>query len=74
MKVSISLPNDDIVFLDHYAERRGYPSRSAVVHRAVRLLRSAELGASYEAAWDEWGQAGDDQAWDVVSGDGLGAG
>jgi Arc/MetJ-type ribon-helix-helix transcriptional regulator len=74
MKVSISLPDDDIDFLDEYAERQGYPSRSAVVHRAVRLLRASELGAAYEAAWDEWDQTGDAGAWDAVVGDGLGSG
>ncbi len=71
MKVSISLPDDDIDFLDEYAERQGYPSRSAVVHRAVRLLRSSELGAAYEAAWDEWDRTGQSDTWGVVVGDGL---
>ncbi|MCL1597783.1 MAG: ribbon-helix-helix domain-containing protein [Actinomycetia bacterium] len=74
MKVSISLPDDDIDFLDEYAERLGYPSRSAVVHRAVRLLRSAELGAAYEAAWDEWERDGHGGTWDAVVGDGPGSG
>ena len=74
MKVSVSLPDDDIVFLDEYAQRQGYPSRSAVVHRAVRLLRATELGASYEAAWDEWSRAQDDEGGNAVSGDGLVAG
>ena len=73
MKVSVSLPDDDVEFLDLYARQQGYPSRSAVVHRAVRLLRSAELGASYEAAWDDWERDGDDDVWDVVVDDGLGS-
>jgi len=73
MKVSVSLPDDDVEFLDRYARQQGYPSRSAVVHRAVRLLRSAELGASYEAAWDDWEHDGDDGVWDTVVGDGLGS-
>jgi metal-responsive CopG/Arc/MetJ family transcriptional regulator len=32
MKVSVSLPEDDIDFLDQYAKKEGYESRSAVVH------------------------------------------
>jgi len=57
MKVSVSLPNDDIEFLDAYARSRGFGSRSAVLHRAVGLLRAAELGDAY--------------AWNAVTADGL---
>jgi len=53
MKVSVSLPGEDVEFLDEYAKRRGYESRSAVVHKAVRLLRGSELSAAYENAWQE---------------------
>ena len=42
MKISVSLPDEDVEFLDSYAESQGYGSRSAVVHTAVRLLRSAK--------------------------------
>ena len=70
MKVSVSLPDDDVEFLDAYAKREGVASRSAVLHRAVRLLRASELGAAYEDAWAEW-QAGDDAAmWESTTGDG----
>ena len=54
MKVSISLPDEDVAYLDAYAKAQGYESRSAVVHKAVRLLKAAELGAAYEDAWAEW--------------------
>jgi hypothetical protein len=37
----------------------------------VRLLRSSELGADYEAAWDEWAAGDDAEAWSAVTGDGL---
>jgi len=70
MKVSVSLPDDDVEFLDTYAEREGFASRSAVLHKAVRLLRAAELGGAYEAAWAEWA-AGDDEAlWETTTADG----
>ena len=70
MKVSVSLPDDDVAYLDGYAAKVGQ-SRSAAVQRAIRLLRAAELGAAYEAAWDEW-QAGPDAAlWEGAVGDGL---
>ena len=73
MKVSVSLPGDDVQFLDDYAKERGLESRSAALHRAVRLLRTAELGATYEAAWEEWSTDGEAGAWESTTSDGLGS-
>jgi len=70
MKLSVSLPDEDVKFLDDYAKQLGIESRSAVVHRAVRLLQASELGPAYEAAWEEWA-AGDADAWDATVADGL---
>lgn len=72
MKVSISLPDDDVAYLDHYAASRGVQSRSAVVHKAVRLLRASELAAAYEDAWTDWDAGGDEAAWAGTASDGLG--
>jgi len=71
MKLSVSLPDDDVEYLDKYAASQGYKSRSAVVHKAVRLLRASELGEAYEAAWQEWESGGDATVWDSAAGDGL---
>ncbi len=71
MKVSVSLPDDDIRFLDDYARRQGVTSRSAALQRAVGLLRASGLGAAYEVAWDEWKAGGDAELWDAASADGL---
>jgi Arc/MetJ-type ribon-helix-helix transcriptional regulator len=71
MKVSVSLPEDDIDFLDQYAKKEGYESRSAVVHKAVRLLRASGLGAAYEEAWREWAASSEDELWESTSADGL---
>jgi Arc/MetJ-type ribon-helix-helix transcriptional regulator len=71
MKVSVSLPEDDIDFLDQYAKKEGYESRSAVVHKAVRLLRALGLGAAYEEAWREWAASSEDELWESTSADGL---
>jgi Arc/MetJ-type ribon-helix-helix transcriptional regulator len=70
MKVSVSLPDTDVEFLDAYAEREGYASRSAVMQKAVRLLRASQLGDAYEEAWAEWESNGDAVAWDSVVADG----
>ncbi|TPW13652.1 MAG: hypothetical protein FD127_1887 [Acidimicrobiaceae bacterium] len=71
MKVSVSLPDDDVEFLDTYAEREGFASRSAVVHKAVRMLRASELGSAYEEAWAEWATSDDSAVWDATTTDGL---
>ena len=72
MKVSVSLPEDDVEFLDSYAREQGMDSRSAALHKAVGLLRTAQLAGAYERAWDSWAGSGDAQAWDAVTADGLG--
>jgi Arc/MetJ-type ribon-helix-helix transcriptional regulator len=71
VKVSVSLPDDDVDFLDSYADSHGVASRSAVLHKAVRLLRASELGAAYEDAWANWATGGDGALWDTTVGDGL---
>jgi Arc/MetJ-type ribon-helix-helix transcriptional regulator len=71
MKVSVSLPEEDVVFVDQYAKQEGYDSRSAVIQKAVRLLRASRLGAAYEEAWREWAASGEEEAWGSSSADGL---
>jgi Arc/MetJ-type ribon-helix-helix transcriptional regulator len=71
MKLTVSLPDDDIDFLDGYAREHGIQSRSAAVQRAIRLLRASQLESAYGAAWQEWSEAGDADAWGVTTGDGL---
>lgn len=72
MKVSVSLPEDDVEYLDAYARQQGLESRSAAVHKAVRLLRASELGAAYEQAWADWESGDDAELWDTAPADGLG--
>jgi len=72
MKLSVSLPDEDVAFLDDYASEQGFASRSAALHKAVRLLRAAQLGAAYEDAFDEWQRGPDERAWEATAGDGMG--
>lgn len=71
MKLSVSIPDEDLEFIDAYASEHGVESRSGVVHRAVALLRATELGDDYAAAWAEW-EGSDGADWEPVVGDGLG--
>lgn len=68
----MSLPDEDVTYLDAYAQAQGLDSRSAALQRAVRLLRASELGAAYEEAWAEWDASDDADLWDVAASDGLG--
>jgi Arc/MetJ-type ribon-helix-helix transcriptional regulator len=71
MKVSVSLPDEDLEFLDEYTKKAGLDSRSAAVQKAVRLLRTAELSQEYAAAWEEFAADPDAALWETTVGDGL---
>lgn len=71
MKVSVSLPDEDVEFLDSYAQTQGLASRSAVLHKAVRLLRGTELIPAYEDAFASWEESEDAADWDVTTGDNI---
>lgn len=71
MKLSVSLPDDDVEYLDQYVTAQRLDSRSAALRKAIRLLRASELGSAYEEAWAEWDDSDDGRAWDALAGDGL---
>ncbi len=71
MKVSVSLPDEDLAYIDEYIRRTGTPSRSSALHQAVSLLRMSEIEGAYAAAWDEWQQTEEAELWDSTSADGL---
>jgi Arc/MetJ-type ribon-helix-helix transcriptional regulator len=71
VKLSISLPDEDVAALDEYARTSGLKSRSAVVRRALVLLRQPDLEQDYAAAWDEWESSGEQAAWEGAAADGL---
>jgi Arc/MetJ-type ribon-helix-helix transcriptional regulator len=65
----VSLPDEDVEYLDEYARTQGLESRSAAVQKAVRLLRASELGPAYEEAWAEWDSSEDSELWDAAAAD-----
>ena len=69
-KISVSLPDDDVAFLDGYA-RAHARSRSAAVHEAITVLRQDTLADAYAEAFDEWEEAGESEVWAQTAGDGL---
>ena len=71
MKVSVSLPEEDVEFLDAYARSRGIESRSAALHQAVGLLRESQLEEAYEEAWASWARSDEAGPWEAVAADGM---
>lgn len=71
MKLSVSLPDEDVAFIDEYAATAGASSRSSVIHQGLELLRAAALEHAYDQAWQEWADSGDADRWDATSADGL---
>ena len=71
MKLSVSLPEEDVATLDEYAHSSGLASRSAALQHAIHLLRHVDLEQDYASAWDEWESSGDQALWDATAGDGL---
>lgn len=70
MKLSISIPDEQVTFLDDYATEHRVSSRSAVVRRALTMLRASELEHAYASAFDEW-SADEAEAWDAAAADGI---
>ena len=71
MKLSVSLPSEDVAFLDAYANAHELPSRSAAMQTAIKTLRLGDLREAYGDAWAEWDESGEARAWDAVAGDGV---
>lgn len=71
MKLSVSLPDEDVAVLDAYAKKTGLRSRSAALQHAVRMLRHPDLENDYAEAWAQWSADEDDGAWESTVGDGV---
>ncbi len=70
MKISVSLPEEDVAFVDEYAHETVCRVPVRGDSRAIELLRASRLEAEYEAAFAE-GDAGEDaKFWDGSSADG----
>ena len=66
MKISVSLPESDVAFLDAQGG-----NRSAALQKAVAALRRSQLDDEYAAAFTEWQGSDDQAAWDSATADGL---
>jgi Arc/MetJ-type ribon-helix-helix transcriptional regulator len=69
MKLSVSLTDEDVALVDEYLSRSGLKSRSAVIRRALHLLRQPDPEEDYAAAWEEWARSGEQKAWESTTAD-----
>jgi len=69
-KISVSVSEPDLAFIDQYTTEHGVASRSATVQRAIALLRANELSDAYVEAWQEWSEQGGAD-WEPTAADGL---
>lgn len=71
MKVSISLSDADLAYLDAETAAGRYASRSAAVAAAIGWMRRGDLVAIYDQAFDDWADSGEAEVWDPTAGDGI---
>ncbi|MEG3845192.1 CopG family transcriptional regulator [Microcoleus sp. herbarium14] len=65
-KISISLSQSLLQFIESYKIAKGCKSPSQVIEVALELLRNQELESAYRQAYSEV-----DSAWDLIVADGL---
>ncbi len=65
-KLSISLPQQQFEFIEHYQAEHHYKTRSDVIKKTLYLLQQAQLEACYRSANQEI-----DDAFDITTSDGL---
>jgi Arc/MetJ-type ribon-helix-helix transcriptional regulator len=71
VKLSVSLPDEDVAFLDALTVELGLAWRSAALQAAVRALRESRLEAAYADAIAAWEASDDSTGWDTPVADGL---
>ncbi|MFF2053338.1 ribbon-helix-helix protein, CopG family [Leifsonia sp. NPDC058194] len=70
-KLSVSLSEDDVAYLDRVARAERDGNRSAVIHDMVRLFREIRSEDDYVKVFEEWEGSEDQKLWDSTAGDGL---
>ena len=65
-KLSISIPESSLEFVEKYRRKHALKSRSHVIETAIALLRERELEAAYRSAANE-----PEALYDATTSDGL---
>ncbi|MGO4593182.1 ribbon-helix-helix domain-containing protein [Leifsonia sp. 2TAF2] len=72
-KLSVSLSDEDVAYLDEIASAERNGNRSAVIHDMVRLFREIRYEDAYRQAFEEWEGSEDQKLWNTTVADGLGS-
>jgi len=71
MKLSVSLPVEDVEFIDDYSQTAAVGSRSAAIRVAVQRLRESLLADEYAQMYSDPAYLAEAAAWDATLTDGL---
>ncbi len=71
MKLSISVPDEQVELIDRVISVQGLASRSAAIQQGIELWLNQALVDDYAAAFKEWDASGEAAVWESVAGDGL---
>lgn len=71
VKLSVSLSDSDVAYVDEIARVERSGNRSAVIHDMVRLFREIRSEDDYVKAFEEWDGSEDQKLWDSALMDGL---
>ncbi|MBM7775294.1 Arc/MetJ-type ribon-helix-helix transcriptional regulator [Actinokineospora baliensis] len=69
MKLSVSLPDVDVRFIDEYLARFDAATRSSVIQLAIGLLRETAMRDEYAQAFAEWDAEDDAALWESTVAD-----
>jgi Arc/MetJ-type ribon-helix-helix transcriptional regulator len=71
MKISISLQDEVVEYVDSCVKLQRAANRSAAIQKAIRLMKMMEMAPQYQAEWQEWEKSEDAGLWDNALSDGL---
>jgi hypothetical protein len=71
VKLSVSVDQGFVPFIERYQHNHTVRTKSEVVERALELLRKAELEQAYKEAAQDWLENPDAALWENTVGDGI---
>lgn len=71
IKLSVSVDQGFVPFIERYQQDHTVRTKSEVVERALELLRKAELEQAYKEAAQDWLENPDAALWENTVGDGI---
>lgn len=71
VKISVSIPEDELALLDELIAREELPNRSAGVRRAIEEFRRARLAAEYKECFSQPSFEDEAKLWEDTLADGL---